>query len=196
MLIKELTEKIKAMLDTKRFKHSLAVMEAAVQLAKVHDIPENKCAIAGLVHDCAKGLSDAELLKLAGEFNIFIDNVYRTSPKLLHAPVGAEIARRDLGITDEEILKAIRYHTTGCADMTWMDKVIYVADYISEDRHFLGVEEMRKLAFQNLNAAVIMGMDFTINNIISKNGLIHSDTINARNSMIAKYPEIDYRKLV
>jgi predicted HD superfamily hydrolase involved in NAD metabolism len=196
MTITEISEKIETMLDSKRLNHSLCVMRAAVQLAKRYEVSENKCAIAGLAHDCAKCLNDAELLKFAGEFGIFVDNVCRSAPKILHAPIGAELARRELGITDEEILSAIRYHTAGCVEMTQMDKVVYVADYISEDRDFLGVQELRKIAFVNLNAAVMMGMDFTIANIISKNGLIYADTINARNAMILKYPEIDYRNLI
>lgn len=195
MTIQEITEKLQYMMPSKRFKHSMGVKDAALKLARRYGADEEKAIIAGLIHDCAKGLSKEDLLKLAEEFGIVIDDVQRTEVKLLHAPIGAEIARREFGIDDDEILKAIRYHTTGCKNMDLLTKIIYVADYIEEGRRFPEVQELRRIAFINLDAAVIMGMDLTIQYIISENGLIHEDTVQARNYLIAINSGLDYRKL-
>lgn len=189
MTLDEITGKLKGMLSEKRFRHSLSVQEMAVKLAKAYGGDEEKAALAGLIHDCAKSKPDEELLKLAGEFGILVDNIQKAEPGLLHAVVGAELAKRYFGIEDGEILDAVRYHTTGCEDMALMTRIIYTADYIAQDRQFPGVEDLRKTAFENLDAAVLMGLDLTIKHVLSKNGLIHPDTVNARNFMIITFPD-------
>jgi predicted HD superfamily hydrolase involved in NAD metabolism len=135
------------------------------------------------------------MLKLAREFGIVMDEIQKRYISILHAPVGAKIAKKEFGVEDEEILTAICYHTTGCQNMSIMSKVIYVADYIAQGRHFEGIEEIRKIAFNDLDAAVLIGMDLTIKYVISLNGLLHPDTIDARNDMLMKRKEcIDYEK--
>ena len=195
MTMDEMIEKLQNMVTPKRFRHSLAVRDAALQLSSKYGGDEEKAAVAGLVHDCAKGLADMEMLKLADEFGILIDSVHRTEINILHAPVGAMLARNEFGITDEEVFKAIRYHTTGCENMGLITKILYIADYIAEGRNFPEVEDLRKVAYINLDAAVLMGMDLTIQYVISKNGLVHPDTINARNYLILENSGIDYRNL-
>ncbi len=195
MTIEQMTEKLKCMVTPEKLVHSLAVKDAIVRLSQVYGGSPEKAAAAGLVHDCAKSLDNEELLKLAGEFGILVDSIQEREPAILHAPVGAELARIEFGIIDSEILNAIRCHTTGCEGMGLLSRLLYVADYISEDRAFPEVESLRKVSSVNLDAAVIMGMDLSIRHVISKGGLIHPDTISARNSMIQKNPGLDYTKL-
>lgn len=196
MTFEEISEKLKSMLTEKKFEHSLAVKDAAVKLAFLNNADVEKASIAGLVHDCAKCFQEEDLLKKAEEFGILIDGVMRKETGLLHGPVGAEIAKREFGIEEAEILDTIRHHTTGCENMSLLGKIVYIADYISEDRKFPEAESLRKAAFEDLNAGVLMGMDITIKYIIAKGRLIHPETIKARNDIIVKNPGIDYKLFI
>ena len=195
LTIEEITQKLENMLTTKRLMHSIAVKNSCLQLAQKYEVDAEKAILAGLLHDCAKSLTDDQLLKLSEEFGILADDIQRAEASMLHAPIGAALASRNFAIDDEEILKAIRYHTTGCENMSLLTKILYVADYIAEERSFPEVDNLRRVAFKNLNASVIMGMDITIKFIIERNKLIHPDTIRARNYMLLKHSDIDYRKL-
>lgn len=192
MVYEQMVEKLKGMLSEKKFEHSMEVKDCAVKLAFIYDGDVEKASIAGLLHDCAKCLSDEELLKKAEEFGILLDDILKRESAILHASVGAEIARRDFEVTDSDILNSIKNHTTGNENMSLLDKIIYIADYISEDRKFPGIEELRKVAQEDINAGVLMGMDLTIKHILSKGRLIHPETIKARNSLIICNPGIDY----
>ncbi|KXG77040.1 bis(5'-nucleosyl)-tetraphosphatase (symmetrical) YqeK [Thermotalea metallivorans] len=175
---------LKERLRESRYVHSLGVQKTAVELAKRYHAPVEKASIAGLVHDCAKGYNKAELLNYAAQFGIILDNVTRKQEELLHAVVGAELAKREFQIEDEEILNAIRFHTTGRANMTLLDKIIYLADYIEPNRKFQGVEALRQQALSDLDKATFMAVNQTIAYIIFQNKLIHHDTISARNSLL------------
>lgn len=175
---------LKKGLSESRYMHSLGVQETAVELAKRYHASVEKASIAGLVHDCAKGYNKDELLNYAAQFGIILDNVTRKQGELLHAVVGAELAKREFHIEDEEILNAIRFHTTGRANMTLLDKIIYLADYIEPNRKFQGVEALRQQALSNLDKATFMAANQTIAYIIFQNKLIHHDTISARNSLL------------
>lgn len=186
MTIEEVKNKLQSMLTPKRFAHSLAVRDASVKLAQHYGVDEYKAAVAGLVHDCAKGLSDEQLLNFAEEFGILIDIIQKSEAGLLHAQVGAELARKEFDVHDEEILTAIRYHTTGCEDMSMLTKILYLSDYMAEGRNFPEVEDLRRIAFVDLDAALLMGMDLTIKHVISKGSLIHPDTVKARNNLVLR----------
>lgn len=192
MNYEQMAQKLMEMLSKKKFEHSLQVKDSAIKLAFIHNGDIEKAAIAGLLHDCAKCMTNEELLIKAEEYSILLDDVLRKEAGILHAAVGAEFARREFEVADTEILNAIRYHTTGNEKMGLLEKIIYIADYISEDRKFMEVEELRKVVREDLNAGVLMGMDLTITHVISKGRLIHPITINARNSLIIENPGIDY----
>lgn len=196
MTTNELILKLKEMLPEKRFRHSEGVANMAVKLAEFYGVDEEKARIAGLLHDCAKDMTDEEILKLVEKFDILIDDVQRSAVNIVHGHVGAEIARQQFGVTDNEILNAIRYHTTGKENMSFLDKIIYVADYIEPNRDFPGVDVLRKVSFIDIDLAVLLGIDTTINYIIHKNALIHPDTIHARNYMLQKNPKLDYRQYI
>jgi len=180
----EMTNKLKGAVTKKRFIHSLNVMNCAVELAKRYEVDTEKAAIAGLLHDCAKSIKDDEALRLCEKFNIELDNITRYQPSLLHGPIGSKIAEIEYGINDREILSAIYYHTTGCENMSLFEKIIYIADYIEPGRRFPGVEEVRKAAAENIDDAILMSLDRTINNVILRGGLLHPNTVNARNYII------------
>ncbi|SMB80291.1 putative HD superfamily hydrolase of NAD metabolism [Desulfonispora thiosulfatigenes DSM 11270] len=177
-------EIIKKRLNSKRYLHSIGVAETAKELALINGVNPDKAYLAGLIHDYAKCLTDQELLNLAKNNNLIADDVEYKQPDLLHGPVGAFLLKRDHNILDESILRAVRYHTTGCADMDTLTKIIYIADYIEPNRVFNGVKEIRELAFRNLSIGVLNGLDNSLKFIIEKNKLIHPLSIAARNWII------------
>jgi predicted HD superfamily hydrolase involved in NAD metabolism len=173
-------------LTPKRFAHSLNVMETSVKLADKLGEDREKAKVSGLLHDCARDIRGNELLKLCERFDIALDGVTRFQPDLLHGVVGSQIARLDYKINDESILNAIKYHTTGREDMSLLEKIVFIADYIEPGRSFPGVDDIRKIAYEDIDTALIMGLGRTIQYIAAKNVLMHLDTIKARNYLIFK----------
>ncbi len=184
MPIENIQQILEKKLTLKRYYHSIGVQKTAVKLAKIYSGPIQKASISGLVHDCAKDLSDKELLKYAVKFGILLDDVLHHSSKLLHGAVGAELAKIEFGINDEEILNAIKFHTIGKENMSLLEKIIYIADYIEPGRNFKGVELLRKEALSNLDKAVLMTIDNTIRYVLSKEELLHPLTVQARNFLL------------
>ncbi len=174
-------------LSESRLKHSLGVSETAVSLATKYDENIESARIAGLIHDCAKNMKEAQLIKIAREHGIHIDDIYNHNPSIMHGVVGSIIAREVMEIQDDDILNAIRYHTTGRENMSMLEKIIYISDYIEPSRKFKGVEELRNLSYISLEAAVIQCLENTIKYVISQNELLHNDTINARNYLLSKH---------
>ena len=180
----EIEKKLRSALSKKRFEHSLGTMEAAVALARQFGADEAKARIAGLIHDCAKDMTDKELLDIALGAGMHVDWMQRMTPQLIHGAVGAIVARRDYGIDDEEVLTAVANHTMGAEHMSKLEKIIYLADMIEPGRHHAGVEEVRVAAKTDLDAAVLLTMDKTITHVVSRGWILHPDTAIARNDMI------------
>ena len=181
---------IKENLKEDRYKHTLGVVETSKALAKANNIEENRAEIAALIHDCAKNMPIDTLFRILEENSQGIDEIEKKAPQLLHGKVGAIIGKNIMHIEDEEILSAVKYHTTGKKDMTILEKIIYIADYIEPNRSFSGVEELRKLTFENLDKGVVVGIDNTIKYILKQGGLIHPNTIEARNYLIINNKEV------
>ena len=156
----------------------------AVKLAEHYGADVKKAELAGLVHDCAKDLSMDECLELAKRHGYEPDEISLRNMSLLHAPLGAYLAKELFHIEDEEIQGAIAYHTTGRKDMTLLEKIIFLADYIEEGSSFPGVEELRELAFIDLNRAILTSLEFSIHNVMKRGRLLHPLTVEARNSLI------------
>ncbi|MCX7745669.1 MAG: bis(5'-nucleosyl)-tetraphosphatase (symmetrical) YqeK [Clostridia bacterium] len=184
MTIEEMKRKLESTLKPKRFVHSLSVMKVSGELADRYGVDEEKAAVAGLLHDCAKEFRRDEILPFCDKYQISVDNIIKVQPDLLHGLIGAITAKEEYGITDEAIFRAIRYHTTGCDNMGLLEKIVYLADYIEPGRNFPGIEEVRQAAFSDIDCAMIMALDRTIKYILAKGRLIHPDTIAARNSII------------
>lgn len=182
----EIESDLKIKLTKKRFQHTLNVVEAARKLAKKYDCDVEKASIAAVLHDCAKCFSNDQLLDYAKRHHLEVDAVSLRDPQLLHGPVGAIVARELYGVTDPEIHAAICYHTTGRKDMTKLDKIIYLADFIEKGRNYPGVETARKKARDDLDAATIQALTNSICHVARMGALIHDQSICARNDLIIK----------
>lgn len=146
---------LKVTLGEKRFEHTQGVMYTAASLAMRYGIPMQQAQLAGLLHDCAKAVPNEEKLELCKKYGIIVSEVERENPSLLHAKLGAYLAREKYGVEDEEILHAIYVHTTGEPGMNTLDKIIFIADYIEPNRDSQpNLEYVRKVAFWDLNQAM------------------------------------------
>lgn len=150
-----------SLLKPNRIKHVLGCRDTAVELARHWGENETDAARAGLLHDITKALDGPLQLTLCSVYGIVLDDFSKENPKTLHALTGALVAQRIFG-ENEAVVSAIRSHTTGKANMNLLEKIIYVADYMEPNRDFAGVEQLRKLAFEDLNAALKLGLEMTL----------------------------------
>ena len=159
----EIEKKLKKELDKERFRHTLGVMYTAASLAMVHGCDMEQAMYAGLLHDCAKCISNDKKKQMCKKQNIEITASEERSPFLLHAKLGAYLAKKEYGITDEEILHAIQVHTTGAPNMSLLDKIIYIADYIEPNRDKApNLEKVRKWAFEDLDMTMLCILEDTL----------------------------------
>ncbi len=143
-------------LDETRFEHTLGVADTARMLARIHGADEEDAYVAGLLHDCAKNLSNKDKLALCKKHDVEVNQTEIDNPGLLHAKAGAIVAAKDYNIKDKGILNAISSHTTGRPGMSLLEKIIYVADYIEPAREERpGLNEVRKEAFTDLDKCLI-----------------------------------------
>lgn len=181
---KERQDQIIENIGEKRFEHSLRVRDTALELAEIYGVDKEKAEIAALYHDCSKIRDEIFLLEKAREFGIFIDQYMLESPELIHAHLGAKMAEQVYGIHDQDILNAIKYHTTGRDKMSMLEKIIYMADYIEPKRNFHGVEIIRDMAYKDIDKSLLMALNKTIVFLIENRKLIHIETIMARNHLV------------
>ena len=153
--------KLKTMLKEDRFLHSLGVRDTAVRLARIFAADEKKAEIAGLLHDNAKNMDN--LYERCHDLEVELDEFEQKNPALVHAKLGAETAKCEFGVSDAEIISAIRWHTVGKPDMTFLEKIIFVADLIEPNRKFPDIEEIRKIAEKNIDDALFECVKATIN---------------------------------
>ncbi len=186
MNILEIEQCIKNMTKESRFDHSKGVQKTAGELAKHYGLDVEKAELAGLMHDCVKNLPTEEMFKLCEELGCELDFVTQKECKLIHAPLGAYYAKKVFGIDDEEIFNAIYYHTTAKPDMTLFEKILYIADVIEPNRSYDIIDEIRRLAYEDIDLAMLLVLNYTINKQMSAGKMLHSGTINARNYLIAK----------
>ena len=163
----------------KRVAHVIGVEEAAVKLAKFWGADPELARHAGILHDCTKYLELAPQLHLCAKYGIELDALEQKAVKLLHSKTGACMARYVFGEPDE-VYEAIFWHTTGKADMTLLDKILYMADYIEPNRDFEGVERLRRLAYTDLDQAMLLGVESTIREMEERGVPVHINTIQAR----------------
>ena len=181
---KKLRAKLKDALKHKRYEHSIGVCNEAVRMAELFGADGEKAYIAGLLHDCAKCLSREEEQMLCERYPEDVDEMSVICHPVLHALLGAIVARDEYGITDEEILSAIRHHTTACADMPLLDKIVYVADMTEDGRSFEGVDKLRELAHTDIQAAYTEAVRQTLLHNIKKGSMIHPNTLDAWNNIV------------
>lgn len=181
MEIEKLREYAKSRMSEKRYKHSLGVEKTAAKLAKKYGANEGNASIAGILHDITKELSYEEQLQCCKEFGIILDEVENNEPKILHPLTAAYFVKIKLKIENEDVFQAIRNHTTARKGMSTLEKIIYLADFIEPNRSFEGVEELRKLAAEDLDKAMIEATIMAICEVALKHRMIHNDTIEALN---------------
>ena len=178
---------LKEMLPERRLIHSLNVAKCAVKLSEIYKCDKEKAEIAGLVHDCAKFFTDEQIEDCVEKFNIELDPLEVNNIALSHSVIGSYVAKEVFNIDDEEIINAIKYHTTGRENMSLLEKIIYISDLIEEGRNFPRVEELRDLTFSGkLEEALILSFNNTIKFVIDNNQLIHPRTVSARNYILSK----------
>ncbi|WP_310602708.1 bis(5'-nucleosyl)-tetraphosphatase (symmetrical) YqeK [Anaerosporobacter sp.] len=176
----ELQDAMRKVLKPNRYVHSLGVQYTCASLAMCHGYDVVKAQVAGILHDAAKGYSDDELLRRCKKHEISISNVEREQPYLLHGKLGAYYAKSKYGVEDEEILQAIIFHTTGKPEMTELEKILFLSDYMEPSRKMIpGLEEIRKLAFTNLDLAIYTTLHNTLNYLKSKAQTIDNTTSEA-----------------
>lgn len=159
----KMKKKLAKYLDENRFEHTMGVMYTCASLAMVHGCDLDAAQAAGLLHDCAKCIPNKKKLKMCDQHKIPVTAFQQEHPFLLHGKLGAYIARAKYDITDDEILSAITYHTTGKSDMTLLEKIVYIADYIEPMRNKAShLTEIRKLAFQDLDECMYVILKDTL----------------------------------
>ena len=165
-------------LHGKRIAHVLGTEQEAVRLSVRYGADIEKAQQAALLHDCTKNLNPESQLQLCERYNIELDEMERRERKLHHALTGAALAREMFGV-DEEIAGAIRYHTTGRADMTKLEKILYLADFIEPSRDFPGVEKLRAKCYEDLDAGLKLGLTMTARFVAERGGTPHPNTLAA-----------------
>lgn len=182
--LQRIKEDVKDTLKGSRYEHTLGVIETAKELARLNNEDQNKAELAALIHDVAKYMPIDEQIKILEENGYNLDEITLKSPQVLHGFTGAIIGKVKFGIEDEDVLNAVKYHTLAKGNMTTLEKIVYIADYIEPGRDFPGVQELRYITKENLDNGVLKGLENTILFVIKQGNLIHPLTIEARNFLV------------
>ena len=174
-----------SMIKAKRIAHVQGTEGEAARLARRWGADEEKARRSAILHDCTKYLNMEEQLQLCAKYGIVLDDLERQAVKLLHAKTGACVARDVYGVSDD-MYEAIFWHTTGKADMTLLEKILYIADYMEPTRDFPGVERLRALAYEDLDAAVCLGCEMSIQEMHDRGLPVHPNTVKARDWLRSK----------
>lgn len=164
-----------SMIRAKRIPHVRGCEQEAVKLAQRWGEDENLARAAAILHDCTKYLNLEKQLSLCAKYDIILDDLEKKSVKLLHSKTGSAIARYEYGMPDV-VCDAIYWHTTGKPDMTRMEKILYIADYMEPTRDFDGVKKLRTLVYKDLDAAVLLGLEMSIEDVASHGSPVHKNT--------------------
>ena len=187
--LRECREAIKPKLTEKRYHHSKCVSKAAVKLAERYGADPEKAAAAGMLHDIMKDTARDEQLKIIDRFDIILSDTEKKLPKLLHAIAGAAYIEHYLNVEDRDIINAVRWHTSGRAGMSILEKTVYIADFISEDRDYPGVSEIRRQAGESLELAMYEGIKFTVTVLMKEKSYVDPNVTAAYNDVIDKLTE-------
>lgn len=182
----KIIELIRSRLIATRFQHSLNVAESARYLAEKYGADPDKAYTAGLLHDVMKNATDEEQLAMISKTGIEMTPVERANRKLWHAMSGAAYIKYVMGIDDDEIISAVRYHTTGRAGMTPLETTVYLADYISAERNYQGADDMRRLCEVSSDEAIIYALEFGIPDLVKKGRVVHPDSVDLYNEMMIR----------
>lgn len=195
MDMKDIIKKLNTQIDQKRIEHSINVMEVSESMARHYNVDIQKAKIAGILHDCGKNYVGDEARRYASKIQYKPDRIEMLQPKLLHGIIGRHLAMTMYNIEDDDILNAIRWHTTGRPAMSTLEKIIYIADYIEPLRTFNGIEQMRRLAYEDLDKCIVQCADSTIQYIMQKRILLHEKTVETRNYSLLLVKEKESQKI-
>ena len=161
--IRKIRKAMEKALDPKRYEHTLGVAYTAAALAMLYGDDVNNAILAGMLHDCAKCLTNEKRLSICEKYNIAVNEAERKNPYLLHAKVGSFLAMKKYGVTDKDVINAILNHTTGRPGMSLLEKIIWIADYIEPGRKQApNLPLIRKLAFEDLDQALLTALRDTL----------------------------------
>ncbi|MDQ1912870.1 bis(5'-nucleosyl)-tetraphosphatase (symmetrical) YqeK [Paenibacillus sp. GD4] len=186
----ELIESVRFQMPAKRWEHTLGVMQTAVKLAGQYGADPEKAELASILHDVCKYWpveEQAKTLRDVSDPGDWLDY----DKELWHAPAGAIVAKERYGVTDEDVLHAIRYHTSGRIGMSLLEKIVCLADYIEPGRDFPGVNNIREIAEHSVEKALVAGFDGTISFLLEKGKRIYPLTVLARNGLIEEIQEAE-----
>ena len=178
----EYIEILKEKLTEHRFIHSLNVAESSKELARIYGCDEAIAYTTGLIHDVCKDTPAGLQLSYMLENGVELTEIEISTAKLYHAMCGSVYIQKEFGIENQDMINAVRYHTTGRKNMSLLEKIVFIADFISAERDYNGVEIMREKAVRSLDEAIVEGLGFTIKDLIDRGErFIHPDTIDAYN---------------
>lgn len=186
-LLKQITQDLKETLSENRYLHCVSTMKTARKLAKRYKQEEQIVMLTALAHDIAKEMTEEEFLAYSKENNVKLEKIDILAPAILHAKIGADIVKKKYGFT-KEMQEAIYYHTTGRANMTMLDKIVFLADKSEERRQGPDADKLRELIeIEGLEKAILWDIDYySIPRTIEKRRAIHPYSIEARNDIISK----------
>lgn len=179
----QIIQSVSVQMPERRWIHTQGVMSSAIELAERYGESPERAELAAIIHDVAKYWPVADQATYIKQYSLD-ERVLHYNKELWHAEVGASVAKEQYGVHDIEICDAIRYHTSGRANMTLLEKIVWLADYIEPNRDFPGVNEARELAKVSLERAILFGLDQTIIFLIEKGKVVYPVTLEARNSIV------------
>ncbi len=191
LTVEKAQELIRGRLSRERYRHSLGVAQVAREMAQRFGADPYQASLAGILHDYAKGIPGGDLLQIAHDNGLITDEVEKLVPDLLHAPVGAFLLRKEVGVCDEALLSAVAKHTLGDLEMTVLDKIIFLADMLEPGRDYPGLERLQCLADRDLDLAMQYGLDLTLRYCLERGRLIHPLTVRVRNRFLLALRGLD-----
>ena len=189
MTYEEYENEVRRHLTQGRFYHSQCVAAQAARLAQRYGGDVEQARLAGILHDIMKDTAPEEQLKILADSGIILTKTQRRNRKLWHSLAGAAYLRGTLGVADQAVVEAVACHTSGKKDMSLLDKVLFVADYISADRDYPGVEDMRRAADRSLEEAMVEGILFTVNELMEQRLPVAAESIEAYNDALITLEE-------
>lgn len=180
----DLYEDVKHMLSEKRFRHSEGVVKRAIEYAEIYNADIEIVKLAAIAHDIAKELTPEEEESIIKEYNVFLDDFEKVNHNLVHAKIGAEICKNKYGFT-EDMVNSIKYHTTGRAEMSTLEKIIYLADATDENRKYESEFYVNTIK-ENIDKGMVEVSKWVINHLLEKERPIHIDSINCYNYYLNK----------
>ena len=179
--IEEIQEKLRVEFKGNRFSHTLGVQYTSICLAMRYGADLKKAELAGLLHDCAKQLPESEMISICETYGEEISEFEYMHPFLLHGKAGACVAQKEYGINDTEVLDAMRYHTTGRPEMTQIEEIVFVADYIEPGRkHAENLDMLRQMAFVDLKQTVLIILEQTLDYLKRTDAAVDQSTVVTR----------------